>query len=122
MRSPQNGLLLRAFVGEDDNAGGRAVYRAIVERARDAGLAGATVLRGPLSFGHGHHLNSELNIDMPRKTPLVVEIIDTDERIHAFLPQIDPLIGSGLVTLEPIRMFRCGRTTSSTHVSADTQT
>ena len=79
-------------------------------RARaKAGLAGATVLRGPASFGLSRHVNGELAVEAPRNPPMVVEIVDTAERIHAFLPQLDQLIGSGLVTLEQVHMFRCGR-------------
>ena len=109
MQSPQDGVLLRAFIGYADRAAGHALCRTIVERARSAGLAGATVLHGPLSFGSSRRLNCELNIEVPRNPPTVVEIVDTEERIHAFLPQLDKLMGSGLVTLEQIRMFRCGR-------------
>jgi PII-like signaling protein len=109
MQSPRDGLLLRAFIGEADRAAGHALYRALVDEARVAGLAGATVLRGPLSFGAGRWINSEFNVEAPRNPPIVVEIVDTEERIHAFLPRLDQLIGSGLVTLERIRMFRCGR-------------
>jgi PII-like signaling protein len=112
MQSPRDGVLLRAFVGEADRSGGRALYRTIVDEARIAGLAGATVLHGPMSFGSRRRVNSEFGIEAPRNPPIVVEIVDTEDRIHAFLPQLDQLIDSGLVTLEKIRMFRCGRQTT----------
>lgn len=115
MQSPQDGMLLRAFVGEADRAAGHALYRTIVERARNAGLAGATVLRGPMSFGLSRRVNGDFAIDAPRNPPTVVEIVDTAERIHAFLPQLDRLIGSGLVTLERVRMIRCGRRAQPHH-------
>jgi PII-like signaling protein len=112
MQSPRDGVLLRAFVGEADRVGGHVLYRTIVDEARLAGLAGATVLHGPMSFGSGGRLNSEFNVEAPRNPPIVIEIVDTEDRIHAFLPRLDQLIGTGLVTLEQIRMFRCGRHTT----------
>jgi PII-like signaling protein len=111
VQSPQEAILLRAFIGEADQAEGHALYRTIVEAARTAGLAGATVLHGPLSFGPGRRINSELVVEAPRNLPMIVEIVDTEDRIHAFLPRLEELIGSGLVTLEGVRMFRCGRRT-----------
>jgi uncharacterized protein len=111
MESPQEAVLLRAFIGEADRAEGHALYGAIVEAARAAGLAGATVLHGPLSFGPDRRINSELVVEAPRNLPMVVEIVDTQDRIHAFLPRLEQLIGSGLVTLEGVRMLRCGRRT-----------
>jgi uncharacterized protein len=111
MESPQEAVLLRAFIGEADRAEGHALYRTIVEAARTAGLAGATVLHGPLSFGPDRRINSDFVVEAPRNLPMVVEIVDTEERIHAFLPRLEQLIDSGLVTLEGLRMFRCGRQT-----------
>ena len=109
MQLPQDAILLRAFIGEADQAEGHALYRAIVEAARAAGLAGATVLHGPLSFGSDRRINSEFLVDAPGNLPMVVEIVDTEDRIHAFLPRLEQLVGSGLVTLEGLRMLRCGR-------------
>jgi PII-like signaling protein len=111
MQAPQEAILLRAFVGEADRVEGHALYRAIVEAARTAGLAGATVLRGPLSFGPDRRINDEFVVEAPGNLPMVVEIVDTEDRIHAFLPRLEQLVGSGLVTLEGLRMFRCGRQT-----------
>ena len=113
MQSPRDAILLRAFIGEADRAEGHALYKAIVEAARTAGLAGATVLHGPLSFGPDRRINSEFVVEAPGNLPMVVEIIDTEDRIHAFLPRLEQLVGSGLVTLEGLRMFRCGRRTRS---------
>jgi uncharacterized protein len=111
MQLPQDAVLLRAFVGEADQAEGQAVHRAIVDAARAAGLAGATVLHGPLSFGPDRRINSESVIEAPGNLPMVVEIIDLKDRIDAFLPRLEQLIDSGLVTLEGVRMLRCGRLT-----------
>jgi uncharacterized protein len=111
MQAPQDAVLLRAFIGVEDRVKGHAVYRTIVEAARAAGLAGATVLHGPLSFGLTRRINSDFAAETPGNPPLVVEIIDRPDRIHAFLPRLEPLMDSGLVTLEGVRMFRCGRQT-----------
>jgi uncharacterized protein len=109
MQAPQVGLLLRAFVGEADRAAGRALYEQIVEEARGAGLAGATVLHGPIGFGPGRQINADVNVDAPGNLPVVIEIIDTENRIHRFLPRLEQLVGSGLVTMEEVRMLRVGR-------------
>ena len=76
-----------------------------------AKLAGATVFHGPLSYGHGDRINDEFNVDAPGNLPAIVEIIDLEEKIEAFLPQLDTMIGSGLVTLEKVQMARIGRRT-----------
>jgi uncharacterized protein len=103
MQSPQDAILLRAFIGGADQAEGHALYRAIVEAARAAGLAGATVLHGPLSFGPDRRVNDDFVVEAPGNLPMVVEIIDREDRIHAFLPRLEQLIASGLVTLEGVR-------------------
>ena len=108
MQTPREAVLLRVFVGEADRAGG-VLYRQIVAEAHAAGLAGATVLHGPIGFGAGRRINSDFQVDAPGNAPIVVEIIDTEENIHAFLPCLDRLIGSGLVTMEKLSMLRCGR-------------
>ncbi len=109
MHAPRVGVLLRAFVGEADRAAGRALYAVIVEEARTAGLAGATVLRGPMSFGPAGRINTDFSVEAPGNLPVVVEIVDTADRIHAFLPRLEQLIGSGLVTLEDVEMLRPDR-------------
>lgn len=95
--------LLRIFVGDEDEHDGHAVYRLITEKAREAGLAGATVLPGPLSYGQRGILRSEFAIDAGVRVPVVVEIVDTAEKIEAFLPTVDGMIGSGLITIEKVR-------------------
>jgi hypothetical protein len=111
METPRDAVLLRVFVGESDRSGGRMLHRAIVEAAFKAKLAGATVFYGPLSYGHGDRINDESNIDAPGNLPAVVEIIDCEEKIEAFLPKLDAMIGTGLVTLEKVQMMRVGRRT-----------
>ncbi len=111
METPRDAVLLRVFVGESDRARGRTLCRAIVDAAYTAKLAGATVFHGPLSYGHGDRVNDEFNVDAPGNLPAIVEIVDLEEKIGAFLPQLDRMIGSGLVTLEKVTMMRVGRQT-----------
>ena len=112
MKPARDGVLLRVFIGEADRAAGHALYRTIIDLALKAGLAGATALHGPLSFGHSRYVNNEFNVDAPGNLPIVIEIIDVEAKVEAFLPQLDQLIGSGLITLEKVRMARLGRQTS----------
>jgi PII-like signaling protein len=111
MKTLREALLLRVFIGEADRKGSRALYCVIVEAARRAGLAGATALHGPLSYGLERRINFEFNVDAPGNLPMVIEIVDAEARIEGFLPELDKLIGSGLVTLEKVRMARAGRLT-----------
>ena len=113
METPRDAVLLRVFIGEADRAAGRPLHRAIVVAAFKSKLAGATVFHGPLSYGHGDRINDESNVDAPGNLPAIVEIIDVEEKIEAFLPQLDTMIGTGLVTLEKVRMARVGRRTKS---------
>jgi PII-like signaling protein len=102
--------LLRIFIGERSRCDRRPLYEAIVLKARDAGLAGATVLRGPMGFGHSHHLHTQQILELSDDLPFVVEIVDTEERINAFLPVLDGLMmnSKGLVTLEKVQVLQYG--------------
>jgi PII-like signaling protein len=111
METPRDAILLRVFIGEADRKAGRALYRVLIEAAYKAGLAGATALHGPLSYGQSRHVNSELSVDAPGNLPMVVEIVDTGAKIEGFLPELEKLVGSGLVTLEKVRMARVGTLT-----------
>ena len=95
--------LLRIFVAENDRWHGRVLYHALVEKAQEMKMAGATVLPGPVGFGQSRISRSEINVDAGPYLPIVVEIIDTEENIARFLPAIDGMIESGLVTLEKVR-------------------
>jgi hypothetical protein len=95
--------LLRIFVAENDRWHGRLLYHALVETAQEMKMAGATVLPGPVGFGQSRISRSEINVDAGPYLPIVVEIIDTEENITRFLPAIDGMIESGLVTLEKVR-------------------
>ncbi|HKX09146.1 MAG TPA: DUF190 domain-containing protein [Stellaceae bacterium] len=108
MQLPQNAMLLRVFVGQDERYQGQPVYEAIVMKAREHHLAGATVLRGPLGFGHSSRIHTTKVLRLSQDLPMVVEIVDTEEKINAFLPVLDTMIGSGLVTLEKVQVLRYG--------------
>lgn len=102
MELAQHALLLRIFFGEDDRHDGRPLYEAIVLAARERGLAGATVLRGAMGFGHSSRLHTAKILRLSEDLPLVVEIVDSAEKINEFLPVLDGLMGTGLVTLEKV--------------------
>jgi PII-like signaling protein len=109
MTLPRHAMLLRIFIGEDDKTRDRRpLYQAIVFKARDAHLAGATVLRGPLGFGHSTRLHSTKILDVAEHLPLVIEIVDTEEQIKAFLPTLDAMMTGGLVTLEKVQVLQYG--------------
>jgi len=105
MKLPSEAQLLRIFIGESDKYHGRPLYQAIVEDARGRGMAGATVLRGTLGFGANSRIHSAKVLRLSEDLPMVVEIVDTPERIEAFLPDLDEMIGEGLVTLEKVQVI-----------------
>lgn len=104
MKIEGEGLLLRIFVGDADRWHGRPLHSAIVELARERGLAGATVWRGVEGFGAHSRIHSASVLRLSEDLPVLIEIVDRPERIEAFLPELDPLIGEGLVTLEKVRI------------------
>ncbi|REK09851.1 MAG: DUF190 domain-containing protein [Planctomycetota bacterium] len=105
MKLPSEAQLLRIFVGESDKYHGRPLYQAIVEDARERGLAGATVMRGTLGFGAHSRIHSAKVLRLSEDLPMVIEIVDTPEQIEAFLPNLDEMIGEGLVTLEKVQVI-----------------
>lgn len=111
MTIPENGYLLRIFVGESDKHDGKPLYEWIVLKAREAGLAGATVLRGIEGFGAHSRLHTAKILRLSEDLPIVVEVVDAAEKIEAFLPVIDGAIGEGLATLErvQVRFYRGGK-------------
>jgi uncharacterized protein len=111
MMLPEQGKLLRIFVGESDKHQGVPLYEWIVRKAREHGLAGATVLRGLEGFGAHSRLHTAKILRLSTDLPIVIEIIDTEEKIEAFLPAIDEAIGEGLATLEKVevRFYRSGQ-------------
>ena len=111
---PQDAVLLRIFIGENDRADGRPLYEALVLKAREMGLAGATVLRGPMGFGHASRLHTTKILQLSTDLPMVVEIVDADASIQGFLDAIEPMIGSALVTLEKATVIRYGARSATT--------
>jgi PII-like signaling protein len=108
MKMPEHGVLLRIFIGESDKEPGcdRPLYEAIVRRAREAHLAGATVLRGPMGFGRHSRVHTAKLLELSTDLPIVIEIVDSEEKIDAFLPTVDDLVTEGLVTVEAVRIVR----------------
>ncbi|MGD8564040.1 MAG: DUF190 domain-containing protein [Desulfarculaceae bacterium] len=100
MELPREAKLLRVFVGEDDKYQGRPLYEAIVHKAREAGLAGATVYRGVLGYGANSRVHTAKILRLSQDLPVVVEIVDTGDNIQAFMPTLDGMLSEGLVTLE----------------------
>jgi PII-like signaling protein len=108
MKLPEEGVLLRIFLGEADREPGRdrPLYEAIVRRAREAHLAGATVLRGPLGYGKNSRMHSAKLLELSTDLPIVIEIVDAEDKIKAFLPVVDELVTEGMVTLEAVRILK----------------
>jgi PII-like signaling protein len=108
MRPQETAQLLRIFIGEDDRHDGHPLYEAIVLKAREQGLAGATVLRGPMGFGHSSRLHTAKILRLSEDLPIVVEIIDQVDKINAFLPLLDTMVKGGLMSLEEVQILRYG--------------
>jgi PII-like signaling protein len=100
MRIPTEGKLLRIFIGEADRWHGKPLYEAIVEEARTRGLAGATVWKGFMGFGAHSRMHTAKILRLSEDLPILIEIVDAAEKIEAFLPDLDRMVGEGLVTLE----------------------
>ena len=108
MNIPRDAMLLRIFIGEDDRHDGRPLHEAIVLTAREQHLAGATVLRGPMGFGHSSRLHTTKILRLSEDLPLIIELVDSEAKIQAFLPLLDAMMGSGLVTLEKVQVLQYG--------------
>ena len=100
MKIPQDGYLLRVFIGESDQWHGKPLYEAIVMKARELHLAGATVLRGPMGFGAHSRMHTAKILRLSEDLPVLIEIVDAAEKIEAFVPDLDRMVSEGLVTLE----------------------
>ena len=108
MQIPKQALLLRIFIGEDDKFKGSPLYEAIVTKAREMHLAGATVLRGPMGFGASSRLHTTKILRLSEDLPLVIEIVDSEDKIDGFLPVLDGMMSSGLITLEMVQVLQYG--------------
>ena len=109
MQLPKQAVLLRIFFGEDDKFGRSPLYEAIVMKAREMHLAGATVLRGPMGFGASSRLHTTKILRLSEDLPLVIEIVDSEEKINEFLPVLDEMMPSGLVTMEKVQVLQYGK-------------
>ncbi len=108
MQIPKDAVLLRVFLGEQDKYGRQPLYEAIVLKAREMHLGGATVLRGPLGFGHSSRLHTAKILRLSEDLPFVIEIVDSEAKINEFLPVLDSMMSSGLVTLEKVQVLQYG--------------
>ena len=113
MQIPKQALLLRIFIGEDDKFGTSPLYEAIVLKAREQHLAGATVLRGPMGFGASSRLHTTKILRLSEDLPLVIEIVDSEDKINGFLPTLDKMMTSGLITLEKVQVLQYGSKAAS---------
>jgi PII-like signaling protein len=108
MQIPRDAVLLRIFFGEDDKFQNHPLHEAIVLKAREMHLGGATVLRGHIGFGHSSHIHTSKILRLSEDLPVVVEIVDSKEKIDAFLPVLDEMMSSGLVTIEKVQVLQYG--------------
>ena len=106
MKIPTDGYLLRIFIGESDKWHGKPLYEAIVLKAREIHMAGATVLRGPMGFGAHSRLHTTKIMRLSEDLPMIVEIVDAKEMIDELMPHIDAMVQEGLVTLEPVQVIK----------------
>jgi uncharacterized protein len=105
MEVPEDALLLRIFVGEADRWHHKPLYEAIVMKARELHLAGATVLRGPMGFGKSSRMHTAKILRLSMDLPTVIEIVDSEEKVNALLPALEEMMGGGLVTLEKVKVI-----------------
>jgi len=105
MEIPQDAVLLRIYIGESARWEHKPLYEAIVLRAREMHLGGATVLRGPMGYGKTSRLHTAKILELSMDLPLVIEIVDSEDKINAFLPVLDQMISGGLVTLEKVKVL-----------------
>ena len=106
MRIPQEGCLLRVFVGKSDKWHGQPLYEAIVLKARELHLAGATVLPGPMGFGKNSRLRTVKVLRLSEDLPMIVEMVDSKEKIDTLLPHLDAMVSEGLITLEKVQVIQ----------------
>ena len=105
MRIEGTGLLVRVYIGESDQWEGKPLYQAIVEHLRDRGLAGATVLRGIEGFGAKARLHTSRILRLSEDLPVLIEVVDQEDRVRAVLPELDRMVGDGLITLEKVEVI-----------------
>lgn len=104
MKLEGTNLLLRMYLGESDHRHGKPLYQAIVERLRERGLAGVTVLRGIEGFGARQHVHTSRILSLSEDLPILIEAVDAEDKIREVLPEMDEMIGDGLITLEKVEV------------------
>ncbi len=111
MKIPADGMLLRIFIGEADKWKGRPLYEEIVLLARKQGMAGATAIKGFMGFGCKSHMHTTKLLELSQDLPIIIEIVDSQDKISAFLPALDEMVGEGLITLEKanVIMYRASK-------------
>ncbi len=111
MKIPSEGKLLRIFIGEQDKWKGDPLYEAVIHLARTEGMAGATALKGFMGFGAKSHLHTAKLLRLSEDLPIVIEIVDSEEKIQKFLPHLDEMVKEGLITLEKanVILYRAGK-------------
>ena len=108
---PEEAVLLRILIGESDRWEHKPLYEALVEKVREAGLAGATVLRSPMGFGANSLIHTSKILQLSMDLPVIIEVVDAEEKINSFLPVLDEMLGGGLVTMEKVKVihYRSGK-------------
>jgi PII-like signaling protein len=106
MELSENGQLLRIFIGESDTSNGEPLYRAIVMKAKELGLAGATVLHGAMGFGANSRMHTSRLLELSTDMPIVVEIVDTSNQIEKLMPFLDAVVAEGMITIEAVKVLR----------------
>jgi PII-like signaling protein len=114
MQIPKQALLLRIFIGENDRFKGAPLHEAIVMKARELHLAGATVLRGAIGYGMSSRLHTAKILRLSEDLPLIIEIVDSEDKIDSFLPSLNDMMSSGLVTLERVQVLQYGQPKAAT--------
>jgi PII-like signaling protein len=105
MKTNEDGVLLRIFAGESDEVDGKPLHQAVVQKARELGLAGATVLRGSMGFGANSVLHTSKVLELSTDLPIVIELVDSEENIRILLPHLDAMVHEGMITMESVRIL-----------------
>lgn len=106
MKIPQNGILLRIFVGESDHLHEKPLYEAIVMKARELNLAGASVFRGIMGYGAASRIHTTKVLRLSEDLPIMIELVDSEEKINTILPYLDEVVSEGLITIENVRVVK----------------
>ena len=106
MKLPEEGMLLRIFIGESDHFQGKPLYEHIVLKAREMNLAGATVIRGIMGFGADSRMHTAKVLRLSEDLPVIIEIVDSEENLNTLIPHLDEVVEEGLITLEKVRVIK----------------